>query len=57
MKLASLFISEKFLMMCLFDKDGKYDRKDLVFCNEEAMNWGKELFDYYLSKSCPVEEI
>ncbi|MDG6244819.1 MAG: winged helix-turn-helix domain-containing protein [Methanolobus sp.] len=51
MKLASLFIAEEFLMICLFDKSGKYDRKDLVFCSADALNWGLELFEHYLTRS------
>ncbi|WP_370572871.1 helix-turn-helix transcriptional regulator [Methanomethylovorans sp.] len=57
MEFASLFIAEKFIMMCLFDKKGRYDRKDLVFCNADAVHWGKELFEYYLLRSDPIKEI
>ncbi len=57
MKLASLFLTEKYLMMCLFDQNGNYDRKDLVFCNELALHWGKELFDHYLSRSHPILDL
>lgn len=57
MNLASLFITDKFLMMCLFDRNGKYDRKDLVFCNAEAQHWGRELFEYYLSRSHVVMDL
>lgn len=57
MQLASLFIAEMFLMICLFDKKGRYDRKDLVFCNANAVHWGQELFEYYLSKSDPITKL
>ncbi|WP_340818938.1 winged helix-turn-helix domain-containing protein [Methanolobus sp. WCC4] len=55
--LASLFITDEFLMMCLFDRSGNYDRKDLVFCNEDALNWGRELFEYYLLRSKPITDL
>ncbi|WP_342305823.1 winged helix-turn-helix domain-containing protein [Methanolobus sp. ZRKC5] len=57
MKLASLFLTDNYLMMCLFDENGNYDRKDLVFCNSLALHWGKELFDYYLSRSYPILDL
>lgn len=57
MDLASLFITESFLMMCLLDRNGNYDRKDLVFCNEDALHWGKELMEYYLFRSQPITEL
>jgi predicted transcriptional regulator len=57
MKLAALFIAEEFLMICLFDKSGKYDRKDLVFCNADALNWGLELFEHYLTRSYRITEL
>lgn len=57
LKLASLFIADQFLMMCLFDRSGNYDRKDLVFCNEAALNWGRELFEYYLLRSQPIIDL
>lgn len=57
MKLASLFIAETFVMMCLFDRKGRYDRKDLIFRNDAAINWGKELFGFYLLSSHQIMEI
>lgn len=57
MELASLFIAEMFMMICLFDRKGRYDRKDLIFCNANAAGWGQELFEYYLSMSYPITKI
>ncbi len=57
MLFVSLFVTDSFLMMCLFDRNGKYDRKDLVFCSAEAQHWGRELFEYYLSRSRTVLEL
>lgn len=57
MELASLFVTDEFLMMCLFDKNGNYDRKDLVFCSENALQWAKELFEYYLFRSKPIMDL
>ncbi|MCC7576096.1 MAG: winged helix-turn-helix domain-containing protein [Methanomethylovorans sp.] len=57
MKLASIFIAEKFLMMCLFDVRGRYDPKDLVFRNPDALQWGKELFGHYLLNSRKVMDL
>lgn len=57
MELASLFITEMFMMICLFDSKGRYDRKDLLFCNADAVHWGQELFEYYLLKSDQITEV
>jgi predicted transcriptional regulator len=57
MELASLFITEMFMMICLFDSKGRYDRKDLVFCNADAVHWGQELFEYYLLRSDQITEV
>lgn len=57
MELASLFITEMFMMICLFDNKGRYDRKDLLFCNADAVHWGQELFEYYLLRSDQITEI
>ncbi|WP_292463484.1 winged helix-turn-helix domain-containing protein [Methanolobus sp.] len=35
----------------------EFDNKHILSCNPSAIDWGKELFEYYLKYSTPVSEI
>jgi predicted transcriptional regulator len=35
----------------------EFDNKHILSCNPSAIDWGKELFEYYLKDSMPVSEI
>jgi predicted transcriptional regulator len=48
-------VTDYFLSVGLFRYDGMYDMaNDLLSYNEEALDWGNKLFDYYTSLSEPV---
>ncbi len=48
-------VTDYFLSIGLFRYDGMYDMaNDLLSYNEEALDWGNKLFDYYTSLSEPV---
>jgi predicted transcriptional regulator len=48
-------VTDYFLSVGLFRYDGMYDAaSDLVSYNEEALDWGNKLFDYYASLSKPA---
>jgi len=48
-------VTDYFLSVGLFRRDGMYDaQSDLLSYNEEALDWGRKLFDYYVSLSDPV---
>ncbi len=50
-KLTSV-VTDRFFSISLYFRDGTYDfRRDLISFNETALLWGKELFEYYLSRS------
>lgn len=54
----SLTVTEKFMALLLLNKKGKLDQ-NLLICSEcEAIEWGKELFMYYmgLSKKVSMED-
>lgn len=48
-------VTDKALFLGLFDENGVYDpTQDLVSYNKEAIEWGRELFEYYKSKARKV---
>jgi predicted transcriptional regulator len=55
---AAFTVTENFLNLGLCRPDGSYDlASDLICSGEKAVNWGNELFDYYLSCSERVNTI
>lgn len=51
-------VTDRILSLGLFQQDGRYDvSSDLNCKGEKALLWGRELFDYYLSRSKPVYSI
>ncbi|MDD3041492.1 MAG: winged helix-turn-helix domain-containing protein [Methanosarcinaceae archaeon] len=50
-RILSFTVTERFMSMLLFDKKGKLDQKFLISFEESAIEWGKELFAYYLNLS------
>lgn len=54
--LSSAYTNHCFLMR-LLDNKGEYDNKYILCSSPEAIQWGKELFEYYLKYSEPVTEL
>lgn len=49
-------VSDKVLSLGLFDEEGNYDiHTDLISQNREAIDWGEDLFSYFMEKSKPIE--
>ena len=53
----SFAYNEYYLLMRLLDGKGKYDYKYMLSSSQSALEWGKELFEYYLKDSVLVMEI
>jgi Predicted transcriptional regulator len=54
-KLAELMVSDHGMMISLFDSNGRF-YYDYMICSEpEAVNWAKELFEFYKSRSWQIE--
>ena len=50
-------VTEEFLSLALFHTDGTFDsNNDLISKNKGAINWGRELFEYYQKQSHRVRE-
>ncbi|MDK2834132.1 MAG: hypothetical protein PWR29_1519 [Methanolobus sp.] len=55
--LASCIATDKFLSFSLFFRNGIYHNHAMMSCDERALKWGNDLFDYFKSKSWRVERI
>jgi len=54
-KLAELLVSDRGMMLSLFDRNGRFYH-DYMYCSEtQAMNWGRELFEFYKSRAWQVD--
>lgn len=54
-KLAELFVSDRGMVISLFDRNGRFYH-DYMYCSEpQAMNWGRELFEFYKSRTWQVD--
>ncbi|MDP2218337.1 MAG: winged helix-turn-helix domain-containing protein [Methanolobus sp.] len=57
MNLLSFVYSEQMVMIGLLTINGSFDNKHVVCENLTAINWAKDVFDYYLKNSTPITEI
>lgn len=54
-KLAELLVSDRGMMISLFDRNGRFYH-DYMYCSEpQAMNWARELFEFYKSRAWQVD--
>jgi predicted transcriptional regulator len=53
----TIAVTEKFMYLCLFDKQGKYDHRVVMSFDLSALRWGRELFMHYKNLSREVLEI
>lgn len=52
--LPTLAITDRFMYLCLFDKQGKYDHSKIMSFDSSALEWGRELFMHYRSEAREV---
>lgn len=57
LNLPTIAVTEKFMYICLFNKQGKYDHRKVMSFDASALRWGRELFMYYNELSQEVIEI
>lgn len=57
LQLPTIAVTEKFMYLCLFDKQGKYDHRKVMSFDVSALSWGRELFIHYKELSREVIEI
>lgn len=54
-KLAELIVSDRGMMISLFDSNGRFYH-DYIYCSEsQAINWATELFEFYKSRAWQID--
>lgn len=54
-KLAELIVSDRGMMISLFDRNGRFYH-DYIYCSEpQAINWATELFEFYKSRAWQID--
>ncbi|WP_048169588.1 helix-turn-helix transcriptional regulator [Methanosarcina siciliae] len=54
-KIAELIVSDRGMMISLFDSQGRFYH-EYMYCSEsQAISWAKELFDFYKSRALKVD--
>lgn len=56
-KLTAAAITDRFVFLCFFDKDQRFDLQYIMSFDESALKWGEELFQYYTNQSTPVTNL
>ena len=46
-ELAGRLVTDRFISMSMISKDGRYYNHEMVSFEKSALEWGKELFNYY----------
>jgi len=54
--LPTLAVTDRFMYLCLFDKQGKYDHRKIMSFDASALEWGRELFMHYRKETRKVSE-
>ena len=57
LRIPTIAVTEKFMYLCLFDKQGKYDHMKVMSFDTSALRWGRELFIHYKELSQEVIDI
>lgn len=50
----TIVVTDIFLLLSIFNKEGMYDHRDILSFDATALQWGKDLFAYYLDSSRKV---
>ena len=56
-KLTEVTVTDRTMMLGLFDKKGKFDQQFVMSSESSALLWGQELFDYFKRLSRQVNKI
>jgi predicted transcriptional regulator len=54
-KLAELIVSDRGMMISLFDRNGRFYHDYIYSSESQAIIWATELFDFYKSRAWPVD--
>ena len=56
-KPTEITITDKIMLLGLFDKNGKFDQQFVMSVKPRALRWGQELYDYFKTLSRQVNKI
>lgn len=56
-KLSEITVTDKIMLLGLFDKKGKFDQQFIMSFKPSALKWGQELFDYFRRLSKQVNKV
>ncbi len=56
-ELASSLVTDRFISMSMISKDGRYYNHEMVSFEKSALEWGKELFNYYRGMSEQITQV
>lgn len=52
----TIAVTDRFMYLCLFDRQGKYDHRKVMSFDASALRWGRELFMYYKKSARKVPD-
>jgi predicted transcriptional regulator len=50
----TIIVTDVFLLLSILNKEDKYDHRDILSFDVNALKWGRELFIHYLESSFKV---
>jgi predicted transcriptional regulator len=53
----TIAVTDRFMYLCLFDRQGKYDHRKVMSFDASALHWGRELFVHYKTSARKIIEI
>ncbi len=56
-KISEVTVTDRIMLLGLFDKNGKFDQQFIMSFEPSALRWGQELFDYFKKLSRQVNKI
>jgi len=56
LNIPTIAVTDRFMYLCLFDRQGKYDHRKVMSFDESALHWGRELFAHYMKSFREVKD-
>lgn len=57
LNIPTIAITDRFMYLCLFDRQGKYDHRKVMSFDASALSWGSKLFAHYKKSARKVIDI
>jgi len=53
----TIAVTDRFMYLCLFNRQGRYDHRKVMSFDASALRWGRELFMYYRKFAREVTDV